>query len=294
MQRVQQIGREGERDSLLLRAKTQVEITRQLVRRGRDFVVVKHHRQPRIRAQSLAAGTRCQKNPAQIHRHRADGADAIQAQLCPRSAHMDLSPAMSLSTPVEVSQCTHQNQAGAGRADSFSPTAARSSGSTPGKFQRFKIQIEPPGLVHQPAAKFAVAQNQAGLAEQRQLSGNHVVGQRARTHQQLDFRGTDEFAEDLFRGLKILFEALAAMRFRRLLEGAPDFAPHRHRTGQKIHRAGMKRTRGRRAQKFARRDFKRFQRHIHRLKLRVAAADERAEGHEAEVLIQFAAGSCRK
>ena len=56
--------------------------------------------------------------------------------------------------------------------------------------------------------------------------------------------------------------------------------------GQKIHRAGMKRARGRRAQKFARRDLERFQRDIHRLELGVAAADERAERHKTEVLVQ--------
>ena len=123
-------------------------------------------------------------------------------------------------------------------------------------------------------------------SEQRQLPGDHVIGQRAGTHEQLDVSGVDQFAEDLPGGLKILFETVAAMRFRRLLEGAAHFAPDGHRAGQKIHRAGMERARGRRAQKFARRDLEGFQRDIHRLELRVAAADERAERHEAEVLVQ--------
>ena len=53
-------------------------------RRRRNFVVVKYHGQPRIGAESLAAGSRRQINLAQIHRHGADGADAIQAQFCRR------------------------------------------------------------------------------------------------------------------------------------------------------------------------------------------------------------------
>ena len=61
--------------------------------------------------------------------------------------------------PVEVSQCAHQSQASL--PESFLFTAARSSGSAPGKFQRVKFQIEPPRLIHQAVAEFAVAQNQS-------------------------------------------------------------------------------------------------------------------------------------
>src|SRR5262245_34177607 len=49
----------------------------------------------------------------------------------------------------------------------------------------------------------------------------------------------------------------------------------------------MKRTRWRRAEKFPRRDFERFQRDIHRLKLRVIAADQRTKRNEAEMLIKL-------
>ena len=44
------------------------------------------------------------------------------------------------------------------------------------------------------------------------------------------------------------------------------------------------RARRRRAEKFPCRNFERFQRDVHRLKLRVAAADERTERNEAEIL----------
>ena len=81
----------------------------------------------------------------------------------------------------------------------------------PRKFQRLKFQVEPPRLLDQPAAEFAVAQHQTGPAQERQLSCDHVVGQRAGTHQQLDIPGADEVAENPSGGLKILFKAIAAV-----------------------------------------------------------------------------------
>ena len=88
VQRMEQVRRERERRAVLLRVITEIDIARQLVRRGGDFVAVENHRNARIRAQALAAGAGRQINAAQIHRHRADGADAIEAQFhATRRAH---------------------------------------------------------------------------------------------------------------------------------------------------------------------------------------------------------------
>src|SRR5262249_55634605 len=51
------------------------------LRCGRDVVVIENHREPRERSQRLAAHATGQINTAQIHGHRPNRADAIQAQL---------------------------------------------------------------------------------------------------------------------------------------------------------------------------------------------------------------------
>src|SRR5882724_8298114 len=76
------------------------------------------------------------------------------------------------------------------------------------------------------------------------------------------------------------------MRLRSLLEGPPHLAPHRDGAGQKIYGAGMKRARRGRAQELTRRDLESFQRHIHRLELRVARADQRAKRNEPEMVVK--------
>src|SRR5208282_6389929 len=96
--------------------------------------------------------------------------------------------------------------------------------SAPVERERVEFQIEPPRVVHKTFAKFAVAQNQSAALEQRQLSGDGVVGQSAGADEQFDVSGTDEFAQNLFGGLKIFFETFATMRFRRLLERAAHLA----------------------------------------------------------------------
>src|SRR6266446_4489474 len=73
----------GERNALLRGVETQVQVTRQLFGRGPDFVVIKYHRQTRERPETLAADARGQEHAAQIYRHRADRADAVEAELEP-------------------------------------------------------------------------------------------------------------------------------------------------------------------------------------------------------------------
>src|SRR5438046_716913 len=43
-------------------------------------MVIKHHRNARVRAQAFPACARSQINTAQVHRHRPDRANAIQAE----------------------------------------------------------------------------------------------------------------------------------------------------------------------------------------------------------------------
>src|SRR6267143_7091609 len=71
----------GERNALLHGVETEVQVTRQLFGRGPDFVVIKHHRQARERPETLAADARGQEHAAQINWHRADRADAVEAEL---------------------------------------------------------------------------------------------------------------------------------------------------------------------------------------------------------------------
>src|SRR5258708_4911994 len=73
----------GERNALLRGVETEVQVTRQLFGRGRDFVVIKYHRQTRERPDTLAADARGQEHAAQIYWHRADRADAVEAELEP-------------------------------------------------------------------------------------------------------------------------------------------------------------------------------------------------------------------
>src|SRR5512139_638281 len=78
---MEQVGGEGKRDALLRRVVAQVEIPWQTPRSRPRLVVVEYHREPRIRPQPLAAGAGSQPNRAQVHRHRANRANAIQAEL---------------------------------------------------------------------------------------------------------------------------------------------------------------------------------------------------------------------
>ena len=77
------------------------------------------------------------------------------------------------------------------------------------------------------------------------------------------------------------------MRFGRLFESAADLAANGDRSRQEIDGALLKCARRRGTQKNAGGVFEGLQRDIHRLELRFAAANQRAKGHKAEVLVEF-------
>ena len=130
-----------------------------------------------------------------------------------------------------------------------------------------KAQFEPPRMIDEPQAKFAIAQHDPLSRQQGELRAHDIIGQGARTEQELHVAGVGEVAEHCLGALEIGFETVGAVRFRRLLKGPAHFPAHGHRAGEKIHRAGLKGFGRRRTEEFARRDLKGFQRDIHRLKL---------------------------
>ena len=204
------------------------------------------------------------------------------------SAHSALSRSRSLSTPVEVSQCAHQSQPGAGARSSRRRTAARSSGSPQ------ECSIASNASRHRRAWSTSRSPNSPllstspGLSLQRKLAAHHVVRQACPSRRTArTFRAWTSSQQHLPRRLEVLQKRVRPMRFRRLLEGPPHLAPHRHRPRQEAHRAGLEGARRRRAQKLARRRLERLQRDIHRLELRVAGAHHRAERHEPQVLVEF-------
>ena len=89
----------------------------------------------------------------------------------------------------------------------------------PRKLQVSKRQPEPCGVIHQPLAKFAIAQDQPRLFLQGQLRGHRVIGQRPRAEQYLDMAGADQLAKPAAGLLKIGDEEIGAVRLRRAFKG---------------------------------------------------------------------------
>ena len=106
--------------------------------------------------------------------------------------------------------------------------------TTPVELQRLKLQAEPIGVVQQAAAKLSVAQNNSRRGEQRQLRGDHVVGQRPGAEENFDPLRADELAEQRLGDGKLLLEAVTAMRHRQLVQGGANFGPDAHRAGQEV------------------------------------------------------------
>ena len=69
---------------------------------------------------------------------------------------------------------------------------------TPVRCDGFERKSKARTMIDQAPAKFAINQNQAGLAQQGQLGGDHVIRERAGTGQYLDVAGARESAELLF------------------------------------------------------------------------------------------------
>ena len=149
-----------------------------------------------------------------------------------------------------------------------------------------EAEFETPRLICKPLTKLAIAQHDSPAWQQRELRRDDIIRERAGAEQQFDAPCIHQLAENLPALLEISLETFCTVRFRGLLERTADFAADGDRAGEKVDRARLKGFRRRRTQKLARRDLKRFERHIHRLELRVARSHHRAERHETEVLIE--------
>src|SRR5258708_134716 len=156
---VQQVRGKREGNALLLRVMAEVQITRQLASTVANIVMVEHHRDSRIRAQALAAGTGGQIDPGQVHRHGPDRADAVQAKL-----HLEL--AAKLLKPFEIGD----NSRGSFAMNAPKPArprvtlqglphGAQINGIAPGKLDRIELESEPPALIQEAIAEFAVSQH---------------------------------------------------------------------------------------------------------------------------------------
>ena len=165
--------------------------------------------------------------------------------------------------PVEVSQCGVQ---------------------TPADLIDFKLESLARGVVDETVAEFAVADDESGLFQQRELGADGVVREAAGAEQNLNALCPRQFAEHPARGAEVSHEAVRAMRDGAAREGFADFQMHIDGAGQIAGEDLFHRARGRREglghlEKF-------LEREIHGLELRLAAADERAERHEAEMLVE--------
>src|SRR5262245_36041339 len=132
---------------------------------------------------------------AEIQRHRADGADRVDAQL-------DTQAMAQRTQGVEIVQ-------NAGRSLAMhEPEPATRGGSDETPFDFLDVEWFAPGfgqdleakppaasMAHESLAEFSVGQDETGRAIQRQLTGNRIVGHRAAAEHDLGARGTGELAE---------------------------------------------------------------------------------------------------
>src|SRR5438105_13262574 len=83
---------------------------------------------------------------------------------------------------------------------------------TPRHLQCLELEAEPSGVVEQTVPKFAVAQNQTRLLQQRELRSHRIIGQAARAG--LDFHPAcaHQLTEEALRGMNIDSESIRAMR----------------------------------------------------------------------------------
>src|SRR5436309_837086 len=142
--------------------------------------MVEDHGKTRIGAQALAAGAGGQVHAGEVHRHGADGAHAVEAEL-------------DLKFRAEGFEAVHvvENTGGGFAMGTPNPgqggvslEAAADFGEVeriaPGNVEQLEVEPETPGMVGQALAKFTVAQNQAASLLEQELAGNDVVGQSAR------------------------------------------------------------------------------------------------------------------
>src|SRR5207247_8731274 len=136
-------------------------------------------RQCRVGGDGLAARTRGQVDAAQVDGHGADGTDAIEAEL-------DLIFGAEL---LERAQFV-ENAGGSFTMGGPKPAnlgVLRQATSNLGIIERLapadgmdvEFQTLPGGVINEPIAKFAVAQNQPWLVEHGKLGTDGVVGQAA-------------------------------------------------------------------------------------------------------------------
>src|SRR5262245_50896154 len=173
-------------------------------------MVVKHHRNSGIGAQAFSTGTRREMNAAQVHRERADGTDAVDAQFNVELGakrfeagyiveHAGGGFAVSAPKPAAANVVKHG-------LDSTKVELA-----SPGELHRFEVEAESASLIDQAIAEFTIADNEATAFFERELPCNDVIGERAGTKQQFDVFGAGQITQCLFRRLEISNESVGAM-----------------------------------------------------------------------------------
>src|SRR6185436_10490756 len=81
----------------------------------------------------------------------------------------------------------------------------------PRELDRRELQLKAARMIDEPVTELAVAHDNARRVEQRDLSADHIVGQRARAEQDLCVRGIHERAQPIAGAAEELEELAVAM-----------------------------------------------------------------------------------